>query len=75
MKKILTVIFISLLFSSNAFAQTILQALKEAYNSNVELNAERENLIVSEQDLKITRSNKLVKPTRNLCKMLQKIYL
>ena len=63
MKKILTVIFISLLFSSNAFAQTILQALKEAYNSNVELNAERENLIVSEQDLKIIRSEYLPSAT------------
>ena len=63
MKKILTVIFISLLFSSNAFAQTILQALKEAYNSNVELNAERENLIVSEQDLKIKRSEYLPSAT------------
>ena len=59
MKKILTVIFISLLFSSNVFAQTILQALKEAYNSNVELNAERENLTVSEQDLKIIKSEYL----------------
>ena len=63
MKKILTVIFISLLFSSNAFAQTILQALKEAYNGNVELNAERKNLIVSEQDLKIVRSEYLPSAT------------
>ena len=56
MKNTITAIFISLLFLGNASAQTILQALKEAYNSNAELNAERENLIVSEQDLKIIRS-------------------
>ena len=63
MKKILTVIFILLFFSPNAFAQTILQALKEAYNGNVELNAERKNLIVSEQDLKIVRSEYLPSAT------------
>ena len=56
MKNIITALFITLLFFGNASAQTILQALKEAYNSNAELNAERENLIVSEQDLKIIRS-------------------
>ena len=55
MKKII-IIFVSLLFSMNASALTILQALKEAYSGNVELNAERENLIISEQDLKITKS-------------------
>ena len=59
MKNIINSLFISLLFFGNASAQTILQALKEAYNSNVELNAERENLTVSEQDLKIIRSEYL----------------
>ena len=56
MRNILTVLFLSLSLIGNSSAETILQALKEAYNSNVELNAERENLIVSEQDLKIIRS-------------------
>ena len=59
MKNTITALFISLLFFGNASAQTILQALKEAYNNNTELNAERENLIVSEQDLKIIRSEYL----------------
>ena len=59
MKKILTIIFISLLFAGNSFAQTILQALNDAYKNNAELNAERENLKVSEQELKITRSEYL----------------
>ncbi len=63
MKKILKVIFLSLLLSANASAQTILQALKEAFVSNVELNAERENLIISEQDLKIIRSEYLPSAT------------
>ena len=63
MKNLLLVIFLSLLFFGNASAQTILQALKEAYNNNVELNAERQNLTVSEQDLKITRSEYLPSAT------------
>ena len=63
MKNIITSLFISLLLFGNASAQTILQALKEAYNSNVELNAERENLIVSEQELKIIRSEYLPSAT------------
>ena len=63
MKNTITALFISLLFFGNASAQTILQALKEAYNNNTELNAERENLIVSEQDLKIIRSEYLPSAT------------
>ncbi len=63
MKKIIAYLFIFLLSSGNVFAQTILQALKEAYNNNVELNAERENLIVSEQDLKISKSEYLPSAT------------
>ena len=63
MRNILTVLFLSLLLIGNASAQTILQALKVAYNNNVELNAERENLTVSEQELKITRSEYLPSAT------------
>ena len=63
MKNIIIALFITLLFFGNASAQTILQALKESYNSNAELNAERENLIVSEQDLKIIRSEYLPSAT------------
>ena len=63
MKYIILSLFISVLLFGNASAQTILQALKKAYNTNVELKAERENLIVSEQDLKITRSEYLPSAT------------
>ena len=63
MKYIIISLFISVLLFGNASAQTILQALKKAYNTNVELKAERENLIVSEQDLKITRSEYLPSAT------------
>ena len=63
MKYITTTLFISLLFFGNASAQTIVEAMKEAYDNNVELNAERESLIVSEKDLKIIRSEYLPSAT------------
>ena len=63
MKNTFLALFLIFLFFENASAQTILEALKQAYNSNVELNAERENIIVSEQDLKITRSEYLPSAT------------
>ena len=63
MKNTFAALFITLLLFGNASAQTILEALNEAYNSNAELNAERENLIVSEQDLKIIRSEYLPSAT------------
>ena len=56
MKNIIISLFILISLFEKASAQTILQALKEAYNSNVELNAERENLNVSEEDFNISKS-------------------
>tara|TARA_B100000029_G_scaffold392096_1_gene389076 strand:- start:69 stop:1367 length:1299 start_codon:yes stop_codon:yes gene_type:complete len=56
MKKIFFILILNFVLVENAFADSLLKALKQAYNNNTELNAERENLIISEQDLKITRS-------------------
>jgi outer membrane protein len=55
MKKIFLV-SIFLLFSQHAYAVTLSQAMLQAYNNNPELNAERENILVSKQDLNISRS-------------------
>jgi len=44
---------------SNANAETFSAALKKAYNDNNELNAERESLNISEQELKISKSSYL----------------
>ena len=44
---------------NNASAETFTEALKKAYNNNNELNAERETLNISEQELKISRSSYL----------------
>ena len=59
MKKIFLVLILTFSFTSNSFAETFLQALNKAFNNNAELNAERENLTISEQDLKITKSEYL----------------
>ena len=44
---------------NNANAETFSNALKKAYNDNNELNAERESLNISEQELKISMSSYL----------------
>lgn len=51
-------IITSLIFLlNNASAETFSAALKKAYNDNNELNAERESLNISEQELKISMSS------------------
>ena len=42
---------------NNAYAEIFNDALKKAYNNNSELNAERENINISEQELKISMSS------------------
>ena len=59
MKKILLILFGSFLFISNSYAESFSSALSKAFKNNSELNAERENLIISEQDLKISKGNYL----------------
>ena len=50
MKKIFLVLILTFVYVENAFAEDLLKALKKAFHNNAELNAERENLNVSEQD-------------------------
>ena len=45
-----------ILISQNTFATTLSEALLQAYVNNPELNAERENIKVSKEDLNISRS-------------------
>ena len=40
-------------------AVTLFEALTEAYKNNTDLNAERENINISEEDLKISKGNYL----------------
>jgi len=59
MKKILLILFGSFLIISNSYAESFLSALSKAYKNNSELNAERENINISEQELKISQGNYL----------------
>ena len=56
MKKIFVISLISFLFNTNLSAVTLSEALLEAYKSNPVLNAERENINISQEDLNISRS-------------------
>jgi len=48
MKKIIILLIVSTFYISNAFAVTLLDALNLTYQNNIQLNAERENIKVSE---------------------------
>jgi outer membrane protein len=56
MKKVFLVMIGMILISQNTFATTLSEALLQAYINNPELNAERENIKVSKEDLNISRS-------------------
>jgi len=49
----------TLILFTNLNAETFTNALSKAYKNNSELNAERENINISEQELKISQSNYL----------------
>ena len=59
MKKNFIIIFSFLFIFTNVNAETFILALKKAYNNNLELNAERESLNISEQELNISKSSYL----------------
>ena len=59
MKKILLILFSILFLNQQVLAVTIFEALAEAYKNNTDLNAERENINISEEDLKISKGNYL----------------
>ena len=53
-KKISLILLVSVLINHNSFAITLTKALQEAYINNPVLNAERENIQVSKEDLNIS---------------------
>ena len=57
MKKFIISTLISLLAISPVVAETFSEALLKAYQNNSDLNAERENINVSEQDLEISKGS------------------
>ncbi|MDC3257418.1 TolC family protein [Candidatus Pelagibacter sp.] len=64
MKNFLLSILILLFFITGLRAEIFTTALSKAYRNNSELNAERENINISEQELKISQGNYL--PTLTL---------
>jgi len=56
MRKIIFVTALLSLFSVNAFAATLYDALNETYQNNTQLNAERENIKASEEDINISEA-------------------
>ena len=59
MKKIILIFLGTFFLFSKVNAETFSSALLKAYKNNSELNAERENINVSEQDLNIARGSYL----------------
>ena len=57
MKKILILISLIAFSFSNAFAVTLYDALNQTYQNNIQLNAERENLKASEEDVNISKAD------------------
>ena len=64
MKKILITISLIAFSFSNAFAVTLYEALNQTYQNNIQLNAERENIKASEEDVNISKAD--YKPTLTL---------
>ena len=59
MKKIILILLSVLFLNQQVLAVTLFEALTEAYKNNTDLNAERENINISEEDLKISKGNYL----------------
>ncbi|MDB4821324.1 TolC family protein [Candidatus Pelagibacter sp.] len=59
MKKTILILFSVLFLNQQVLAVTLFEALTEAYKNNTDLNAERENISISEEDLKISKGNYL----------------
>ena len=55
-KKIFLISLTMNLICQNVFATSLLEALKQAYINNPVLNAERQNIQVSKEDLNISKS-------------------
>ena len=64
MKKLLLVVSLTVFSFSNVIAVTLYDALNQTYQNNIQLNAERENIKASEEDINISKAN--YKPTITL---------
>ena len=59
MKLLILIILIFVFNIKNVLSDSLYDALKVTYKNNKELNAERENVNIAEEDLKISKGNYL----------------
>ncbi|WP_440919903.1 TolC family protein [Candidatus Pelagibacter sp.] len=59
MKKILLIIFCTIIFPLSAFSATLKEALKQTFDNNLELQAERKNLEIQQEVINMSRSDLL----------------
>ena len=59
MKKIILILLSTLFLNQQVLAVTLFEALTQAYTNNTDLNAEREYINISEENLKISKGNYL----------------
>ena len=59
MKKFLLIIFCTLVFPLSAFSATLKEALKQTFDNNLELQAERKNLEIQQEVINMSRSDLL----------------
>ena len=64
MKKFLLIIFCTICFPLSAFSATLKEALKQTFDNNLELQAERKNLEIQQEVINMSRSDLL--PTLTL---------
>ena len=57
MKKLIIIVSLTLFYINNAFAATLYDALNQTYKNNIQLNAERENIKASEEDVNISKAD------------------
>ena len=59
MKKFLLIIFCTIFFPLSAFSATLKEALKQTFDNNLELQAERKNLEIQQEVINMSRSDLL----------------
>ena len=59
MKKLLLIIFCAIIFPLSAFSATLKEALKQTFDNNLELQAERKNLEIQQEVINMSRSDLL----------------
>ena len=57
MKKFLLIIFCTIFFPLSAFSATLKEALKQTFDNNLELQAERKNLEIQQEVINMSRSD------------------